>query len=251
MLKDTTRGWVAATCLGFAVAFLSFIPIGAIMQLFAPDAIAGITPQMLPEHLDPASLPSWLDRPTYETLYRFTLLQHVIMYSVFGLILGSIQGYSLRGLLPRAWPWVLATGLGFVSILVLESVERHIVIGPHQGPLEPIIVALGGGSVAGFLQWLYLRRRGVNAWRWLLLWIVGLAVGIAAAALVLTLLGWLLEEPVRQLFGPETAERVGWWIFFGVYGAVVGAVAAWLSRRRILARLRELGSLAPPAGAQG
>lgn len=238
MLKGAAGRWTVATAVGFSLAFLSFIPVGELIKLFAPEAVASIDATMLPEHLDPDALPAWLDRPTYEAMYWFTLGQHLVMYTVFGVIVGSLQRYGLRESLPRAWPWILATAAGFVLPLALEGVKRHMVIGPHAGPLEPIIIALGGGSLAGTFQWFYLRRQGVDASKWLLLWILGIVVGIAAAAATLTLVEMVLREPVQRAFSPETAAQVGWAIFLGVYGVVVGAVAGFMSGRRIPASLQ-------------
>jgi hypothetical protein len=36
-----------------------------------------------------------------------------------------------------------------VSVLLFELVERHIVTGPHIGPVEPVMISLGGASLAG------------------------------------------------------------------------------------------------------
>lgn len=245
MPRSTASRWTLATGAGFCLAFLSFVPMGALFGLFAPESMANIDAGTLSRSLDPAALPEGLDRATYETMYRFMLVQHVVMYALFGVILGSFQRYALRDSLRRGWPWLLATSAGFVLILVLEGVRPHMVIGPHAGPLEPIMIALGGGGLAGVFQWLHLRRQGVDATKWLGFWVVGIVVGIAAAAVTLTAVGAVLEAPVRRLFSPETADRIGWWIFFGVYGAVVGVVAGWVSRGRMAATAERLRTLHP------
>lgn len=237
MFEGMAGRWALATGAGFSLAFLSFIPVGEFVMLFAPDAVANIDATMLPEHLDPGALPGWLDQPTYESMYRWILGQHILMYSVFGLILGSLQWYALRDSLVEPWPWILAAVSGFAVILLLEMYSRHMVIGPHAGPLEPILIALGGGSLTGIFQWLYLRRIGVNAKRWLLLWIGGIVVGIAAAAATLAVVEMILRAPLQGTFSPGVAERVGWAIFLFVYGAVVGTVAGLVSGRRLHATL--------------
>lgn len=237
MFEGMAGRWTLATGVGFSLAFLSFIPVGEFVMLFAPDAVANIDATMLPEHLDPDALPGWLDQPTYESMYRWLLGQHIIMYPVFGLILGSFQWYALRDSLVEPWPWILAAVAGFAVILLPEMYRRHMVIGPHAGPLEPIMIALGGGSLTGIFQWLYLRQIGVNASSWLLLWIGGIVVGIAAAAATLTIVEMLLRAPVQGAFSPEMAARVGWAIFLFVYGSVVGTVAGLVSGRRLSAIL--------------
>lgn len=239
MFTPTLRGWTAASSLGFCLAFLSFLPGPQLMELFTPEALAGIDMAMLPEHVDPDALPEWLDRSAYETMYRTLVIYHLFGLALFGLILGSFQASALRSVLPGGfWPWALATSAAFAAILALEAVEPHLVTGPYAGPVEPIVIAFGGGSLAGLLQWLYLRRRGIEASRWPLLWIAGLAVGIAAAAAILTLLGSVLEAAVRSLFPEEAVPLIGWGIMLVVYGAVVGAVAGLFSGSSLLAGLR-------------
>lgn len=237
MFQGIAGRWALATGVGFGLAFLSFIPVGELFGLFASEAVTSVDRTMVPEHLDPDALPAWLDRATYEELYRFMLGQHVVMYAIFGFIVGSLQWYALREALPRALPWVFVTMAGFMLILTLEIVKRHAVIGPHAGPLEPIMIALGGGSLAGGFQWFYLRRQGTDATKWLLLWIVGIVLGIAAAAATLTVVDVVLRPGLERVLTPEALEEVGLVLFFAVYGSVVGGVAGLVSGRRMSATL--------------
>lgn len=225
------RGWTAATALGFCLAFLSFLPGQQAATVLAPDDIANATRLAdIPDHIDPNDLPEGLDRGTYESLYRLNLLGHVIALGVFGLVLGSFQAYALRRRLQRRWPWIVASAVGFVAILGLEAVRRHVVIGPHAGPVEPIAIALGGGSLAGFLQWLHLRRHGTDPTRWLGRWIAGLAVGIVASLGLLVAFEITLLPSVKALFpSEETAMLIDWALFLVVYGAGVGLAAGWIS----------------------
>lgn len=123
----------------------------------------GLTGAALPESIDPSALPGWLDQQTYDLWYPRHLTYHVIALSLFGLIVGAFQGRVLAPHLRTVMPWVGVTALGFASILLFELVERHIVTGPHVGPIEPIMISLGGASLAGIMQWSVLRLEGFAA----------------------------------------------------------------------------------------
>ena len=240
---STRTRWTVATAAGFCGAFVSF-PLGErLSRQFAPESIADIGIERLPAHLRPETLPSWMDLPTYETLYQFGLTMHVPALLVFGAILGTAQYLVLRRFLPRAWLWIVATAIGFVAILVLEAVEPHIVIGPTSGPVEPIMIVLGGGSLAGLLQWLYLRSEAIAHGRYLAYWVGGLALGAVLAVPVMIGIGTVLGDAIRRL--EAATPHLSWGLEIGLFGVIFGAVAGWLSGRglrEIFARAREGGA---------
>lgn len=219
--------WSLATALGFCFAFVSF-PLGQrLSQAFAPSSIADIQLENVPEHLRPDALPAWMDVSTYETLYQFHLLVHIPALIVFGAIVGAAQYLVLRRLLPRAWLWIVSTAVGFAVILVLESVERHIVIGPTTGPVEPLLIVLGGGCLAGVLQWLYLRSHASADWRYPVFWSVGLVVGVALAVPAMIGVGMIFGDAIRRL--EAAAPHVAWGIEIGLFGLIVGSIAGLVS----------------------
>lgn len=221
--------WLLVTASGFCCAFVSF-PLGErLSRAFAPSSIADIEFDQIPEHLRPEALPPWMDLPTYEALYQFNLLVHIPALLVFGAIVGAAQYLVLRRLLPRAWIWIISTAIGFAAILVLEAVERHIVIGPTSGPVEPVMVVLGGGILAGFLQCLYLRRHSSSDWWYLLFWVVGLVLGVVLAVPVMIGIGMVFGDAIRQL--EAAAPHVSWGIEIGLFGLIFGAVAGLVSSR--------------------
>lgn len=236
------RWWILVTALGFCCAFVSFPLSEPLSRAFAPASIADIQFEDLPEHLRPDALPPWMDRPTYETLYRFGLLFHIPALLVFGAIVGAAQYLVLRRLLPRAWVWIVGTAVGFAVILVLESIERHIVIGPTAGPVEPIMIVFGGGSLAGVFQWLYLRSHASADWRYLVLWIVGLVLGVALAVPAMMGIGMLFGDAVRRL--EAAAPHLLWGIEIGLFGLTFGAMAGLISSYglREVFRRQERGS---------
>ncbi|MGD2116187.1 MAG: hypothetical protein PVG07_14125 [Acidobacteriota bacterium] len=197
--------------------------------MFAPESIAEIEIDRIPEHLRPETLPSWMDLPTYDALYQFNLLVHIPALLVFGAILGAAQYLVLRRFLTRAWLWIAATAIGFGAILILEAVERHIVIGPTSGPVEPIMIVFGGGSLAGLLQWLYLRRQAISDGRFLAFWIGGLVLGVLLAVPAMMGIGTVFGDAIRRL--EEVAPQVSWGIEIALFGVIFGAVAGWVSSR--------------------
>ncbi len=226
---STRSQWIASTAAGFCCAFVSF-PLGQrLSRIFAPASVADIEIGQLPQHLRPEALPAWLDLATYEELYRFGLTMHIPALLIFGAILGAAQYLVLRRLLPQAWPWIVATAIGFPTILVLEVVERHIVIGPTRGPVEPILIVFGGGSLAGLLQWLYLRRQAISDWRYPAFWVGGLVLGVVLAVPAVMGIGTVFGGAIRRL--EAAAPHVSWGIEIALFGLIVGAVTGWVSSR--------------------
>ena len=234
--RITTRSWAAVTSVGFGLAFLSFIPGMLVMDLFLPPGLTNMGSPPMPEALDPEALPAWLDLQTYRSWYRLHLGYHVLALAAFGGIVGWFQSRVLREYVP-VLPWVAATAIGFVAILCFEIVERHVVVGPHAGPVEPLMISIGGSTIAGLAQWLVLRRRGVPASRWLVFWIVGVVVGVGVA--VATVIG--LEMAVQGLGDrPPTgvvARGVAWSAMLLTLGSITGAVAGAISARALSSSL--------------
>jgi hypothetical protein len=231
MLKNFRNRWTLATALGYLLGFWSFGLMHIIFSFFTPESIAHIGPLDLPEHLDPNALPDGLDRSTYETLYTFHLSQHLVMYPIFGAVFASIQAFALRDKLSGIMPWIVAAMLGFLTVIIAEVFKRHIVIGPHAGPIEPIMIVLGGGGLAGLFQFIWLRSRDIHAAKWLGMWIAGLLAGIVAAVAFLMGLGMLMGGAIAYL--EENLPQISWAIEMGIFGTVVGAVGGWFSGKAL------------------
>lgn len=233
--RITTRSWAAVTSVGFGLAFLSFIPGMLVIDPFLPQGLTNMGSSPMPDVLDPDRLPAWLDRETYRAWYRMHLAFHVVALGVFGGIVGWFQSRVLRRYVP-VLPWVAATATGFVAILCFEIVERHVVVGPHAGPVEPLMISIGGSTIAGLAQWSVLRRLDIAAGRWLAMWIVGVVVGVGAAVAVImgleaAILGLRLVDP-ESLSG-VVARAVAWGAMLLILGLVTGAVAGAISARAL------------------
>jgi hypothetical protein len=220
-------------CLGF----LSMIPAMLVIDPFFPDGLRAFGATRMPSALDPEALPDWLDRETYAAWYRLQVAFHIAALAGLGAILGFLQSRELAHRIPRS-AWILATALGFPFILISELIEPHIVVGPHGGPFEPILISLGGGSLAGLGQWLVLKRNGISANRWLCLWVLGLAAGVVVAAAVAIGLDALTQGFIERALPGVPGEVLSWSRELLVLGAVLGAVAAAISARALATSFR-------------
>lgn len=225
MFKAFRSRWMLFNSAGFVLGFLSFGLVAAIAALFRPEALAQVDDSQFFQTID--EMPDGL----YEIMYRYNLMVHLVMYPVFGAILGSAQAFVLRESLPRVWPWIGLTSLGFITIIGGELIQRHIVIGPHAGPVEPIMIALGAAGLAGLFQWLYLRKINIPSAKWLGFWVGGLVIGIVVAIAVLMGVGRLFGEAIQHL--ETTTPKVALGIELGIFGAVVGMVVGWISGRAL------------------
>ena len=233
MFDRTRKGWAMACLLGFGLLFVGFSLSGLLQSLFWPSDWPD--PTTLPA-FDPVTGFGGLDPQLASAMYRRNLVYHFIHITTFGAVIGWLQARVLQVPEIQARWWVLLTSLGFASIFVFEASRPGIVTGGHPAPFEPLLIGVGGGSIAGTYQWAYLRRRGIGATKWLGLWIVGLCAGAVVAAVVLTLLGFLgpfmrSVIPERHLYG------VSQFVFYMAYGPTVGAVAGRSSGRALMEAL--------------
>lgn len=225
LLDRSPRGWIFACWLGYFALFGGFLLTGAVLQLLWPQAWPPMSELWA---IDPTAPPDTIDPALYRRLYRVGVGYHMLHLGVFGGLLGWLQA-SVLDRSRRTWAGLSA--LGFLSLFVLESIRPGLVAGGHPAPIEPILIAAGGGSLAGLYQWLYLRRRGIAAGGWLARWVGGLVLGVIAGAAILTVLGPLLEPIVRSLIeNEEVVLYIGQVIFFTIYGSAVGLVTGWISR---------------------
>lgn len=233
MFSRTRRGWAAACSMGFGILFVAF-SLGAILRFLFwpshwPDAAA------LPS-ADPTTAFGGVDPQIAAELYWANAVYHFVHIPVFGGVIGWLQVKALRTAEIRPRSWVLLTALGFASVFVFEPLRPGIVTGGHPAPMEPLLIGVGGGALAGAYQWLYLRRQDIVATKWLGLWIVGLCAGAALAAVLLTLLGFL-GPWVRSVLSESAVLEVGQFVFYLVYGPTVGATAGLLSGRAMMEAL--------------
>jgi hypothetical protein len=200
--------WIFANGVGLGVGFVAVLQTGMLLEF-------GFDWRM---HWN------WIEKPAVQdaTEYVSTLLSML----AGGTILGLAQAFILLGHSIPLNRWILATvaGFGVAAMIIDWPLIALGVLGAIPGPVEPIIVTVGGGSFAGIFQYLLLRRQGIYTPRWLLLWVGGLVAGIVPTALLMISL-----------------ERLGlapsWPLEVFLNGFIVAGVAAWISAKAFFGSL--------------
>jgi hypothetical protein len=196
--------WTAVNAIGLAVGFVVFVQT---VNLIGYGSI------------------EWQPEPPAPTaLVYFVLL---VAFLVEGAIFGSAQALVLRSLHLPAVPWILATAAGFgLTVIIDWPLLAAEILGRIPGPVEPIIATVGGGSLAGVVQYLALRRQGIHPSKWLALWAVGLIASLAPTALLFMSLEAL-------------GVSLSWPVVVFLIGLMAAGVAAWISGKALFAALLE------------
>lgn len=201
--------WILANAVGLGVAFVAMLQIGMFVK-YGLD---------FEKHWQPSPPPpAW-----YAGMVAIYL-------AVGGAIFGGAQALVLRSRPVRLGSWILSTAVGFCLLLVVIAPLLALGIwGRIPGPVEPLSFTVGGGSLAGILQYLSLRRQGVVAAKWLALWVVGLVASLVPVALLFLMV-----------------ERMGvglpWPLEVFVLGFVVAGVAALFSGRALFRAVDRVGT---------
>jgi hypothetical protein len=191
--------WSIANALGLSVGFVAALQTGFLLQ-FGFNFDAHWSPEALGQGV-------WLG-------YRF------IGLLLGGTIFAIAQTVVLPPVVPRLAPWLLtgALGYGFIAVVMWPFWAAGL-WGSIPGPVEPLLITIGGGCVMGVLQWLLLRTHAVNATNWLAWWLLGLLVSLPATFVTFFIVLGILK---LQLSWPSQVALSGF---------VVGGVAGLLSAR--------------------
>jgi hypothetical protein len=140
---------------------------------------------------------------------------------IFGALLGTMQWLVMRKYVALTGWWALATAFGYflAGIATEQWVFRQV---PYSQVAVPAIVSFGavGGIVGGIMQWLILRQHVARSGWWVVVSLVGLALGIGIGGPVALTLG-------QTGRGVESAIVFGVLFAVGV-GAIPGAMLVWL-----------------------
>src|SRR5688572_12059900 len=156
--------WTVANALGLSAGFLTVLQTGFAIQ-FGRDTELHWTPEALGQGVS-----------------IFARLAGLILG---GTVLGAAQALALRRQSLPLVSWILSTAAGFAMVVIpMWPLWAAGLWGRIPGPVEPILITVGGGAFAGTLQFLLLRRNGVSASKWLALWVGGLIFSIVPTAIV-------------------------------------------------------------------
>jgi hypothetical protein len=142
-----------------------------------------------------------------------------------GAVFTSCQAPFLRRSSVDLGRWILAGPLGFVVPLLVIWILTET-WGNIPGPVEPFTIVGGGLFGVAVLQWWSLRRKGATSKRWLILWCLGLPLGM-----VVFMLGYTLLD---AMILPGSEFSIGWAWEVGLIGFAIGSVAAAVSGKSLL-----------------
>ena len=200
MKKNELLKWVFTNALGLGIGFVALLQVGMVLEY----------------GFDTDRYWKWGQPWDFSvSAYIFDLISLIVL----GAIVGLAQTFVLKSHNVKAVPWILATVIGFGLVVIITWPLLYIEMGNIPGPVEPIIITIGGSSFAGVVQYFLLRKRGIIASKWLLLWIVGLILSLVPVALFFEFIG-----------GPI---GLSWPLEVFINGFLVGGVAAWISGKAL------------------
>ena len=216
MRKHEWLVWISTNALGLGLGFVAILQTGMLIEF-------GFNWEM---HWD------WVEEAVSRDASPYVAT--FVSFLVGGAILGLAQALVVRSRDVAVIGWIVATvtGFGVLAVIVEWPLIALDLLGIIPGPVEPIIATVGGGTIAGIFQYLMLRRQGINASKWLILW----AVGLVASLVPMVILFVALDE---------LKISINWPTEVFVNGFIVGGVAALVSGRALFAALsgRPAGSV--------
>lgn len=238
-LKTFKRSWIKATTIGF-MSFILMIPISFIfIKLFHPPAFDDLTiAEIFQQTADKSPLEfGW-------TFYISILTGHFILYAIVATILGHLQYTILKEFIPNRTTWIIMTILGLEIILLFDLFYTGFATGGAPGPLEPLLIALGGGGLMAFMQFLYLRSTGIRNPKWVGWWIIGIFTGIISSFIFIMGYEYLFRDFIERNTSPMLFLTIDWLSFILPYFTLIGFFTGLFSARPIF--LAVYGNLAIP-----
>jgi len=234
-LKTFRKEWVKATTLGF-MSLLLMIPISFIIAgFFLPPQFDGLTIPEIFERVGGKS-PLEFGLRTYITVQ----IGHFIHYLIVGAILAHLQYKVLKKYISNKLAWTGLTILGLELILLGDLIYVGLSTGGAPGPLEPLLIGLGGGGLIALMQYLYLRSTGVKNGKWVGYWILGIVTGIIASIPFIILYELLLSEKVTPLLSPMALLITEWMSFILPYFTLIGFFAGLFSSKSIYKAIEQI-----------
>lgn len=131
-----------------------------------------------------------------------------------GTVFTTTQTFALRSFGIRYWRWILAGPVGFlVPALIIWPITG--IWGDIPGPVEPLSIVGGGLVGTAAVQWIMVSNRKKGLFKWLVLWSIGLALGM-----LVYVASYSLSDSVKILYSTSWATEIG------VIGFLAGSLAA-------------------------
>lgn len=146
-----------------------------------------------------------------------------------GAVVGLFQSFLLknRGIITRSWILITAMGFGILGLIDLPIFFMDM-IGKFEGPIEPIMITFLGSTLAGIVQFRFLRKKVDTKLKWIFLLILGLFIGIVINGFLFSLF-----EEMRQ---------ISWSLEVFLNGFIVGAMGALFSGSYLFRTLQKQNS---------
>lgn len=233
--QDFRNAWTKATTLGF-MSLLLMIPMSFIIAgLFHPTQWEGLTlPEMFEQSADKSPLEyGW-------SFYLTVLIGHFILYLIVGAVLAHLQYKVLKAYIPNKLKWTFLTIIGLELILFGDLFYMGLSTGGAPGPLEPLLVALGGGGLMALMQFLYLRSIGKISAKWVGWWIIGIVTGILTSFIFIVAYEYFLIDSIKQAVSPMAFLVINWLSFILPYFTLIGFFAGLFSAKPLYRSLQEV-----------
>ena len=196
MKKHFLLSWSLLNGLGLGIAFVVSLQLGMILEY-------GFNSDMY-----------WKFVPPKRNFWTF--LDLFLGAISLGLVVGLFQSWVLRfsGISSKKWVLITILGFGILAIINLPIYMMDM-IGKFEGPIEPIMITVLGSTLAGIVQFRFLRTRYYLKIKWLLLLILGLILGTVLFGIFITFFGEKL--------------KISWPMEAFLNGFFVGTIGALLS----------------------
>lgn len=158
-----------------------------------------------------------------------------ILFLIFGIIVGAQQWYLMRHQISSGW--IILTGIGLavgyslsLFIIAVISFAKEPGSGSEVVILGCVIGGALGGGIAGFLQWIELRRYFNQARLWILTVPVAWIAGLCAKSLLSTIEFTARDsKEIDQIINSSIVDAIITDVgFYIVVGIITGFVLIWL-----------------------
>ncbi|MCX2746173.1 hypothetical protein OO013_20005 [Mangrovivirga sp. M17] len=232
-LKDFRIEWVKATTLGF-MSLLLMIPMSFIFaRFFLPPRFDGLN---IPEIFKILSSSSEFNLQIYIT----NQISHFILYLIVGTILAHLQYQVLKKYISNKLVWTGLTILGLELILLGDLIYVGLSTGGAPGPLEPLLIGIGGGGLIALMQFLYLRSAGIKNGKWVGYWILGIVTGIIASIPFIMLYEMIISEKLKSLLSPMALLFTEWMSFILPYFTLIGLFTGLFSSKPLYRAIEQI-----------
>jgi hypothetical protein len=212
------------------------IPISFIFtELFHPLRSEGLTlPEIFYQTADKSPLElGW-------SFFVAAQVGHFILYVIVGVVLSHLQYKVLKEYIPNKLRWTFLTILGLELVLLGDLFYAGLSTGGAPGPLEPLLIGLGGGGLMALMQFLYLRSRGIKSARWVGWWMLGIATGILTSFIFIYAYEYFLIDSLKKAVSPMAFLVLDWLSFILPYFTLIGFFAGLFSAKPLYRSLQQV-----------